>query len=979
MTATLPLWRAPPIGESLVLEPDRTLSFTLDGAPLSAAPGETIQQAAGAHGIVIPTLCHSPGLEPEGSCRVCMVRQEGARVMLPACHREVEDGMVLTFESDPEVATVRRTVLELLAAGTTAGRSTAPGTPDRTAFGTLLAADLVPSPALGTARLPHIAQPAEVDTSSPVIAFDASACVNCNLCLRGCADVQVHRVIGKQGIASAVLISFDEGRPMGGSTCVSCGECRAVCPTTALTEHGLGRGRFDAPGGGSPIASPFHVDSLRLPISTTHGTASIGALDGEPTPLTTVDSACPWCGVGCQLRHHVDPTANRILATEGVSGSNTEGRLCVKGRYGTDFVHHPDRLTHPWVRRADAPKTVEVDLDAPLSELFRPATWDEALDIAAAGFQRILASQAPGGPSALAGFGSAKASNEDAYATQKLIRAAFGTNNVDHCTRLCHASSVTALLEGLGSGSVSNVFRDVEHADACLVIGSNTTANHPVAATYVKQAAAAGMQLIVADPRRIELMEQATHSLVFRGGSDVALILGLLHVIVREGLTDETFLAERTEAWPAVRAQALAHPPDLVAALTGIPAHQLEAAALAYGRAERAMILWGMGISQHIHGTDNARALISLACATGNIGRRGTGLHPLRGQNNVQGASDAGLIPMVYPGYTSVTDPEVRARFEAAWSVGLDPEEGLTVTEIMGGAIKGTIRGMVILGENPFLSDPDLAKVRKALASLEWMLSVDVVPTETVHYADVILPATAHLESDGTYTNTDRRVQLGRAVLQPPGEAREDWWIISEIARRLGRDWGWTDWTDVHAEFRGLVPAYAGASIERLEEEGSVLWPVPAADHPGTSVLFMDSFPIGRARLKPVAPQPPHEEPDAHYPFLLTTGRVLEHWHTGTMTRRSPALDAIEPAPFIEVHPDDLEALGASAGAPVKVTSRRGSIVAPARPSTAVAPGTAFTTFHFHESPVNELTSGALDPWGKIPGFKVTAVRLDAV
>jgi formate dehydrogenase major subunit len=669
------------------------------------------------------------------------------------------------------------------------------------------------------------------------------------------------------------------------------------------------------------------------------------------------------------------------------------GRLCVKGRYGFDYALHPQRLTVPLIRKAEfypkGPLSQDVRGEdgqwkrkpggivdyAEVLPAFREATWEEALSLVAA---RLKGIKDQYGPGALAGFGSAKCSNEEAYLFQKLVRAVFGTNNVDHCTRLCHASSVAALQETIGSGAVSNVFGDVQYADVAIVIGSNATENHPVAATFFKQAAERGTTLIVIDPRRPALADHATYYVRYKPGTDVAFLNGLMHVIIAEGLVDQDFIARRTENFTALKETVKHYTPELVEKLTGVPAEEVRTIARVYGRAKNAMIFWGMGISQHTTGTDNARCLISLCLMTGNIGRRGTGLHPLRGQNNVQGASDSGLIPMVYTDYQRVDNPAVREKFEKAWGVPLDPHPGLTVVEIAHGALQGTIKGMYMMGENPFLSDPNINKVRKALASLEFLVVQDIFLTETAEFADVILPATSFPEKEGTYTNTDRRVQLGRKALEPPGQARPDWQIICDIATRMGYPMHYNSPEEIFRELTSLSPSLAGLSYARLGTTGE-LWPCPDPNQPAQSVLFTDEFPSGKGKFVPAEFVPAKELPDSEYPFVLNTGRVLEHWHTGTMTRRSKALDAIEPEAFVEIHPEDLYALGIQDGDMVRVSSRRGTIVLKARIGVRTQKGSVFIPFHFREAAVNLLTIDELDPYGKIPEFKFCAVKVEKV
>jgi formate dehydrogenase major subunit len=754
--------------------------------------------------------------------------------------------------------------------------------------------------------------------------------------------VQVNDVIGmaRRGARSKIVFDFDD--PMGASTCVACGECVQACPTGAL-----------------------------LP-------ASVVAKDGKGRLKAdrTVDSVCPYCGVGCQLTYHIRD--DRLLFVTGRDGPANEQRLCVKGRFGFDYVHHRHRLITPLIRKADAPKSTETDIDPanPFTH-FRAATWDEALDAAAAGLKRIRDDK---GGNALAGFGSAKGSNEEAYLFQKLVRTGFGTNNVDHCTRLCHASSVAALMEGIGSGAVTAPFTAVKDSDVIVVIGANPTENHPVAATFFKQAAKAGKTLIVMDPRGQALKRHATHMLQFRPGADVSMLNAIMHTIVEEGLYDRQYVQAHTEGFEALAAHLKAFAPEKMAPVCGIDAETLRTVARTYARAEAAIVFWGMGVSQHIHGTDNARCLIALTLMCGHTGRPGTGLHPLRGQNNVQGASDAGLIPMFYPDYRPVKDGAVRAAFEKAWGMeSLDPAPGLTVVEVMDAIHAGRLDGMYIMGENPAMSDPDAGHAREALARLDHLVVQDIFLTETAMFADVILPASAWPEKDGTVTNTNRQVQMGRKALPTPGAARPDWWIVQEIARRMGLGWSYGGPADVFAEMAGVMPSLDNIAWERVERESAVTYPCDAPDRPGNEIVFADSFPTasGRGRMVPASIVPPGELPDAEYPMILTTGRQLEHWHTGAMTRRSGVLDALEPEAVASFNAGDLARLGVEAGETVRVATRRGTVELIARVDEAVPAGVLFIPFCFAEAPANFLTNPQLDPYGKIPEFKFCAARVE--
>lgn len=921
------------------------IAFTLDGRLVEAAPGETILKAAQRMGVEIPHLCHMDGLRSPGNCRACVVEIEGERVLAPSCCRAPTPGMVVQVAST-RATVARKTVLELLLAD-------APGTSELKFDSELT--QWADSVGAQSGRFPQ-RLPATQDLSHPAMAVNLDACIQCTRCIRACRETQGNDVLGLAFRGGHAQIVFDQNDALGESTCVACGECVQACPTGAI----------------APANGAYQKPSQQQ-----------------------VDSVCPYCGVGCQLTYHVSD--GKIQHVEGIAGPANEGRLCVKGRFGFDYAHSPERLTRPLIRRADAPKD-------PLSierrnwhELFREASWDEALDAAAAGFQRAMASTtARGRQGPVAGFGSAKGTNEEAYLFQKLIRTAFATHNVDHCTRLCHASSVAALMEGLGSAVVTNPLRDVQHADFVLLIGANPAQNHPVGASWIKNATRRGMKLVLADPRRTELARHAWKHLGFQPGSDVALLNALLHTIVFEGLTDPAYIEAHTLDFAQLKAHLIDFSPEAMAPVCGIDAPTLREVARAYAKAKNSMILWGMGISQHTHGTDNARCLIALSLITGQIGRPGTGLHPLRGQNNVQGASDAGLIPMVLPDYQKVGDPQARANAERLWNLGpgtLIGEAGLTVVEIIDAAHRREIRAMLIQGENPAMSDPDAAHAREALAGLDHLVVQDIFLTETASLADVVLPATAWPEKTGSVTNTDRCVQLGRKAVPAPGEARADAWITEQLARRLGLAWAYDvapDGTaDDHAgsgigavfeEMRALMPSIAGLSWARLRREGAVTYPVTSEDEPGHSVVFTDGFPTdsGRARLVGAGVTPPAELPDAEFPMVLITGRQLEHWHTGSMTRRSEVLDALEPGPVVSLNPATAQRLGLSAGALARVRSRRGQVALAVRVDDAMPLNAAFIPFAYAEAAANLLTNPALDPVGKIAELKYCAVEVSA-
>jgi formate dehydrogenase major subunit len=937
-----------------------TVTCTIDGVEVTVPSGTTIYTAAQTVGIDIPVLCHDERYDPVGVCRMCAV-DVGGRVLAAACVRPCEQGM----EVRTATATVERqraVLTELLMAD----QPPVEADPKQTTTGDNMLLELARryterTSSAGTGETGHAERLPQgrgrgTDDSNPVISVNHDACILCDRCVRACDDIQGNDVIGRSGKGYSTRIAFDLDDPMGESTCVTCGECVAACPTGAL------------------VNKPIREVPIR-----------------PREQLKSVDSVCPYCGVGCALTYHVDEERGAIAFADGRQQPGNKSRLCVKGRYGWDYAASSQRLTTPLVRitypkgalsgdvkgegRGRRRPGGMVDYDEVMPH-FREATWEEALQLAATRLSEIHGQHGPG---AIAGFGSAKCSNEEAYLFQKLIRAGFGTNNVDHCTRLCHASSVAALLEGVGSGAVSTTYGDIINADVALLCGTNTTANHPVASSFFKQARRRGTKLIVIDPRRERIADHADIYCQIKPGTDVAFFNGVLHEVIACGLVDREFVAERVTNYGELAATVREYTPERAAQICGVGADVIREVARLWGEAGAGVIYWGMGISQHTTGTDNARCLIALCAITGHVGRPGTGLHPLRGQNNVQGASDAGLIPMMFPDYQRVDNAAAQEKFRAAWGRELDAEPGLTVTEIVGSALKGGVRGMYMMGENPFLSDPNVNKVRKALAALEFLVVQDIFLTETAEFADVVLPATSFLEKDGTYTNTDRRVQIGRKALEPPGEARPDWEIICDISNRIGLPMEYGSVSEIFDEMVALAPAYSGLEYENLGPAGK-LYPNPDPLHEdGTVVLFGESFAThdGKAHLVPAEWMPAKELPDEEFPFVLNTGRLLEHWHTGSMTRRSFALDAIQPQAMVFVHHADAERLGIGEGDFVRVTSRRGSIELAAKLSHRETPGSCFIPFHFREAAANLLTIDEIDPFGKIPEFKFCAVRIE--
>ena len=926
----------------------KTVEFKLDQRTIHAYEGESILNAAKRHGVDIPHLCYKDGMRADGNCRACVVEIKGERTLAPSCCRSATAGMEVQANSERAVKS-QKMVLEMLL-------SDMPDTgykwnehDESQQHGEL--SDW--SARLGVTVRPELKalrreQP-HADVSHPAMAVNLDACIQCNRCVRACREEQVNDVIGYAMRGSHSEIVFDLNDPMGDSTCVACGECVQACPTGALMPK-------------TQIGSQV-VDKK-------------------------VDSVCPFCGVGCLLTYNVKD--NLIVSVDGRDGPANHNRLCVKGRFGFDYAASPQRLTVPLIRKAGVSKDPEalqaLNRDsADWSSVFREATWDEALALTAGTLKGLRDTH---GKKSLAGFGSAKGSNEEAYLFQKLVRTGFGSNNVDHCTRLCHASSVAALLEGVGSGAVSNQVNDVQHSDLIFVIGSNPTSNHPVAATWMKNAAKNGAKIVLADPRMTDMGKHAWRTLQFKADTDVAMINALIHTVIEEGLADQDFIARRASNFEALRDNVKGYSPEAMEPICGIPAQTLREVARAFAKAKGAMILWGMGISQHVHGTDNARCLIALVTVTGQIGKPGSGLHPLRGQNNVQGASDAGLIPMMFPNYQRVTNKAAHDWFENFWGMKLDDQPGYTVVEIMHKALAPDsdphkVRGMYIMGENPAMSDPDLNHARHALASLEHLVVQDIFMTETAWLADVVLPATAWPEKNGTVSNTDRMVQLGKQAINPPGQAKPDLWIIQEIARRMGLDWHYAGEMDgvaaVYEEMRqAMHAAISGITWERLQRESSVTYPCLTEDDPGAPTVFLDHFATddGRVHLVPADIIPANERPDADFPFVLITGRQLEHWHTGSMTRRATVLDAIEPMATASMCGDDLQSLGLQAGDVITVQSRRGQVAIHVRRDDGTPRGAVFMPFAYYEAAANLMTNAALDPVGKIPEFKYCAVAI---
>ena len=1005
-------------------------TLTIDGRTVSVPEGATILDAARTLAIDVPTLCWYPKLPVVGNCRICLVEVEGAPKLVASCATAATEGMRVRTESDAAVKN-RQGVLSMLLE-----RYPAEDIPHDVARNEF--ESLVHRYDVSTTRRAGLALRSGDDRDGdPIIQHDMSTCILCTRCVRACEDIQVVGVldVAFRGDHAQIIVGADGNPEHAG--CTWCGECVRVCPTGAIHDIlALARSSDSmvsgdgASGNGAASRHAVNVSGNGVRDVSTH----LPVLDD------TVRSVCPYCGVGCQIDLQVkDGQVIHVKSPWIEEDTPNQGSTCVKGRFGYDFAQHRDRLTTPlirrgwkktngrWVydeseaaRRADGvawprrggpwleikdegrttkrrPRTNPLKTaptgPSPLGdprdrastpdnwyEPFREATWEEALELTAQELARLRDTR---GPNSLAVFQSAKCSNEENYVLQRMFRGGIGTNNVDHCTRLCHSSSVSAMQRAMNTSAASGSMREVENeTDVIFLLGANTTESHPVFGAAIKRAVKRGATLIVCDPRRIELAARAHIHLQPMPGTDVALMNAMLHHILHQGLENREFIATRTHDFEKVRDAVAPYTPERAETICGVNATLIRRAAELYARGPRSSTLWAMGLTQHSTGTDIVTTLLNLILATGSIGRWGAAMIPIRGQNNVQGASDVGAIPMFYTDYQNVTDPAIRHMFASTWGV---PDEripltpGLKVTSIVKEG--SPVRGMYIMGENPIISDPDVSHAEEWFHNLEFLAVHDLFLTETARYADVILPGASFAEKDGTYVNTERRIQLAKKAVDPPGDARGDLEIVIDLSNRIGLPTNFRNAADVMDEIARVTPSWRGVSHRRLDGTGGLQYPVPHAEHPGTAFLFDDRFPTadGKAVFHAVEFLPPAELPDDEYPFILNTGRQMYHWHTGTMTRRSFALDARESTPTVELNPADAVALGVRDGDTVAISSRRGRITIAARISGRVARHQVFVPMHYREAAANLLTNPALDPYAGIPEFKVCAVKLEAV
>jgi formate dehydrogenase major subunit len=891
----------------------------INGKACKATPGQSVLQVAKANNIYIPALCFHERTGPAGKCRACVVQVEGKPNLFTSCTLFATEGLRIITDS-PEIRNSQKVVVDLMIS---AGKHYCMTC---TANGACELQDAAYY--LGIEKPSYDLEPKEIeiDSTSEFIVVDRSKCISCGRCVAGCNHTVTNEVLdfGLRGFETKVI--FDADLPMGKSTCVQCGECVQLCPVGAIIDkRAVGKARN--------------------------------------WELKKVETVCPYCGVGCKLELHIDERSNKIIKILGVEDSPTNnGMLCVKGRFGYDFVGSDERLTSPLIRE---------------NGKFREATWDEATSIVADKLNQIKNKY---GSKSIAGLTSAKTTNEDNFAFQKFMRKEVGNNNVDHCARLCHSSTVAGLAASLGSGAMTNDIAGIKKAEVILIIGSDTSEAHPVIANRIKQAVRDGLtKLIVIDPKKIRIADYADIYVAQRPGTDVAVLNGIMQYIIKNELYDKDFVNSRCENFDELKNEVLKdkYSPKNVEKISLIPAGKLVEIAKMFASAKVASLYYAMGITQHTTGTDNVWSTANLQMLCGNIGIEGGGVNPLRGQSNVQGACDMGGLPNVYPGYQKVVDPKSQEKFENAWGTKLSNEVGLTVTEVFNEAHKGNVKALYVMGENPLLSDPDQSHIEEAIKNLEFLVVQDIFMTETAKFADVVLPAYTYAEKSGHFTNTERRVQRLIPAVKGPGEAKDDWEIIQLIANKMGGDWNYSTTKDITEEINKLVPQYGGITWERVGRYG-LQWPCPNEEHPGTPILHVGKFARGLGKMKGIEFKEPAELPDDEYPLILTTGRVQYQFHTGTMSRKTDGLNNLA-GPMVMLSVDDAELMNIENGEVISVSTRRGTIECPAFVTKRMMKGVVYVPFHYVEAAANKLTNSALDPIAKIPEFKVCAAKIQKI
>jgi len=896
----------------------KTIELEINGETVEGEQGDTVLEVARKNGIDIPTLCQMDQIEPSGACRMCLAELEDSGELITSCTHPASNGMKVETENE-RLHDLRKLNLELQLTNTDVDLDCT-GDETRCELANLVREyDLDPD-RFGGERRSH----PKMD-DNPFFELDHDKCILCGRCVRVCDEIRERSAIElvERGFQTKVAPPLDESLTEG--TCQFCGQCVDACPSGALTSN-------------------MRIDK------------------GNPNDVESTSTVCTYCGVGCRMDVKTRDGEVVDVAPDPEAPAN-DIRLCSKGRFGFDFVNREDRLTEPLIKEDGE---------------FREASWEEALDLVS---EKLGGIKEEYGPDAIAGLSSATCTNEENYLFQKFMRATIGTNSVDHCARLCHASTVAGLVRAFGSGAMTNSIGEIRDADTILVTGSNTTESHPVIGLEVKKAVKNGANLIVVDPRKIELVQEGDADLHLQqnSGTDVAWLMGMINVIIEEGLVDEEFVRDRTENFEAMKEAAAEFTPEKVEEITGISEDKLREAALMYGEADKGTILFAMGITQHSHGTDNVLSVANLAMVTGNVGRESTGVNPLRGQNNVQGACDLGALPNVYPGYQNVDEEENQEKFEEAWGTELSPEPGLTVVEMMNAAGEGDVKGMYIMGENPMVSDPDIGHVEKSLENLDFLAVQDIFLTETAQYADVVLPAASFVETEGSFTNSERRIQKLNRAIEPKGNTKTDWEIISELSARLGNPMDYDSAMELTDEITEVTPIYGGITAERIKDKQGLQWPCRDQDDPGTKFLHEGEFSRGLGKFHAISYRDPAETPDEDYPMTLTTGRMYYHFHTRSMTGRSRGLDELVPEAYVEVNPADASSLEVEEGEKVKVSSRRGEIEIKTKITDRVPEGTVFIPFHFAEAAANRLTNSVLDPIAKIPELKVAAVDVEKV